>query len=60
MFRIRLHKDDINVLKQIQKFLGVGRVKIDENSCIFIISNVKDLIKVLFPLLDRYQLYTTK
>lgn len=60
MFRIRLHKDDINVLKQIQIFLGVGRVRIDDNSCIFIISDVKDLINVLFPLLDRYQLYTTK
>ena len=26
MFRIRLHKDDINVLQKIQEFLGVGRV----------------------------------
>lgn len=60
MFRIRLHKDDINVLKKIQIFLGVGRVRIDGNSCVFIISDVKDLINVLFPLLDRYNLYTTK
>jgi hypothetical protein len=27
---------------------------------VFIISNVKDLINVLFPLLDKYNLYTTK
>jgi hypothetical protein len=60
MFRIRLHKDDINVLKKIQEFLGVGRVVIEGNSCVFIISNVKDLINVLFPLLEKYNLYTTK
>ncbi len=60
MFRIRLHKDDINVLNKIQEFLGVGRVVIDGNSCVFIISNVKDLINVLFPLLLKYNLYTTK
>ena len=59
MFRIRLHKDDINVLQK-NKFLGVERVVLDGNSCVFIISNVKDLINVLFPLLDKYNLYTTK
>ena len=60
MFRIRLHKDDINVLQKIQEFLGVGRVVLDGNTCVFRISNVKDLINVIFPLLDKYNLYTTK
>ena len=60
MFRIRLHKDDILVLQKIQEFLRVGRVVIEANSCVFIISNVKELINVLFPLLDKYNLYTTK
>ena len=60
MFRIRLHKDDINVLQKIQEFLGAGRVVLDGNTCVFRISNVKDLINVLFPLLDKYNLYTTK
>ena len=60
MFRIRLHKDDILVLQKIQEFLRVGRVVIEGNSCVFIISNVKELINVLFPLLDKYNLYTTK
>lgn len=60
MFRIRLHKDDINVLNKIQEFLGKGRVVIDGNSCVFIISDTKDLINVLFPLVDEYKLYTTK
>lgn len=60
MFRIRLHKDDLNTLKKIQEFLKVGRVKIEGNSCVLIVNNVKDLITVLFPLLDNYNLYTTK
>ena len=60
MFIIRLHKDDISVLHKIQKFLGVGRVVLDGNSCVFIINNVKDLINVLFPLLEKYKLYTSK
>lgn len=60
MFRIRLHKDDTNVLQKIQKFLGVGRVVLDGNSCVFIISNVKELINVLLPFLETYKLYTSK
>jgi len=60
MFRIRLHIDDITVLKKIRDFLNVGRVVIDGNSSVFIISDVKSLFSVLFPLLDKYNLYTTK
>ena len=63
MFRIRLHKDEINVLTKIQEFLGVcasARVIIEGNSSVFIISNVKDLINIFFPLLDKYNLYTSK
>ena len=40
--------------KKIQEILGIGRVVMESNSCVFIISNVKDLINVLFPLLDKY------
>lgn len=60
MFRIRLHIDDILILYQIKEFLGVGNVKIEKNSCLFIISDKKSLNTVLFPLLDKYNLYTTK
>ena len=59
MFRIRLHIDDL-VLQKIRDFLGVGRVVIEGNRCLFIISDVKSILAVLFPLLDKYQLYTTK
>lgn len=60
MFRIRLHIDDISILYKIKKFLGVGEVKIDKNSCLFIIYDINSLKTVLFPLLDQYNLYTTK
>lgn len=60
MFRIRLHIDDIGVLHKIRAFLGVGRVVNNENSSLFIISNVNDLLTALFPLIDKYHLYTTK
>jgi hypothetical protein len=59
-FRIRLHVDDINVLYTIQKFLNVGTVRIEGTSCIFVISNLHDLLTVLIPLLDQYKLHTSK
>jgi hypothetical protein len=60
MFRIRLHKDDISTLYKIHSFLGLGKVSIDKDSSLFIINNVNDLLNILFPLLDKYSLYTTK
>ena len=60
MFRIRLHIDDIAVLHKICQFLGVGRVVIEGKSCVFIISDINSLLTVLFPLIDKYKLYTTK
>lgn len=60
IFRIRLHIDDIAILYKIQKFLGVGKVQINNNSCVFVIYKIEDLTNVLFPLLDQYNLFTTK
>lgn len=59
MFRIRLHVDDLNVLHEIRDFLGVGRVVITGDSCVFIISDFNSLLNVLF-LIDKYKLYTSK
>ncbi len=60
MFRIRLHFDDISILYKIKEFLGVGKVNINGNSCVYIINDIHNLRTVLFPLLDQYNLYTTK
>jgi hypothetical protein len=59
-FRITLHIDDIQILYKIQKYLGVGKVRAHKTYCVFSISNLFDLINILFPLLNQYPLYTTK
>lgn len=59
-FRIRLHIDDVAILHKIQAFLGVGRVTTSGSYATFTIGNVDQLINVLFPLLDQYNLLTTK
>lgn len=60
MFRIRLHIDDKNTLIKIKQILRVGKIRTEGNSCVFIISEVTDLLTVLFPILDKYNLCTTK
>jgi hypothetical protein len=41
VLRINLHIDDIAVLYRIKEFLGVGTVRISQNSCVYSIGNVK-------------------
>ena len=60
VFRIRLHIDDIAILFKIKDFLGVGKVSIHGSNCLFSITNIRDMQKVLIPLLDKYNLFTTK
>jgi hypothetical protein len=62
MFRIRLHVDDIAILllQKIRDFLGLGKVVIEYSSCLFLITDVKSLLIVLFSLLYKYPLYTSK
>lgn len=60
IFRIRLHIDDIAILYKIKEFLGVGNVSVHGSNCLFSITNIRDMQKVLIPLLDKYNLFTTK
>lgn len=60
IFRIRLHVDDVAILYRIKEFLGVGKVVIEKDSALFVITNAGDLINVLFPILDQYKLLITK
>lgn len=59
-FRIRLHIDDIAVLHTIREFLGVGSVTSTNDTCLYMISDRTSLSNVLIPLLNEYNLYTTK
>ena len=62
IFRIRLHVDDIAILYRIKELLGVGKVFIEKDSALFVITNAGDLINVRAsrPILDQYKLLTTK
>jgi hypothetical protein len=60
IFRIRLHVDDIDTLFKIKEFLEVGKVSIHGSNCLFSISDINDIQRILFPLLDKNNLFTTK
>ena len=57
-----LHMDDVAILYRIKEFLGVGKVFIEKDSALFVITNAGDLINVRAsrPILDQYKLLTTK
>ena len=58
MFKIALHKDDIDALIRIQTNLNFGKVSLDKDECKFVVT--KEEIKKLIFIFDRYNLNTTK
>ena len=60
IFRIRLHIGEIAILYKIKEYLGVGNVSFHGSNCLFSITNIRDMQNVLLPLLDNYNLFTTK
>lgn len=59
-FRIRLHIDDLATLEKIRSKLDVGVVKIEGNSCIYIVSGYDDLRYVILPIFNQFPLLTVK
>jgi hypothetical protein len=59
MFKIALHKDDESVLIYISNKLGIGKVRLYKNECIFNVTD-KEGIKLLISIFDKYNLNTTK
>jgi hypothetical protein len=59
MFKIALHKDDEGVLRYISSKLGIGKVRLYENECIFNVAD-KEGIKLLISIFDKYNFNTTK
>jgi len=59
-FRIRLHIDDKPTLDYIKTVLEVGVVKIERDSCIYIVSSISDLIDIIIPVFKEYPLLSTK
>lgn len=59
-FRIVLHIDDVEVLYKIKDYLKVGYVNTSGTRAYYTLQNVKDIVTVLLPLLDKYTLRTVK
>lgn len=59
-FRIRLHIDDIKVLYLIQAYFKVGEVRVNGNSCLYIVQDLNSLLTVIIPFFEKYKLFTTK
>jgi len=59
VFVIGLHKDDLDVLTNLQSTLSLGRVTLHKTKCTFIV-NKQEEIKKLILIFDNYNLNTTK
>ena len=59
VFQIGLYKKDLNLLKKIQTFWGVGEIYHKENSCNYMVRSLKDL-DVIVNHFVRYPLFTKK
>lgn len=66
IFTIQLHIKDLDLLKKIQSFFGVGVIIIKKNtkkeptSAIFSVQSLNDIISVIIPHFDKYPLITKK
>ena len=61
-FVIHLHLKDINLLKEIQSYFGVGKIYIanKDNSVTYSVDSLTDLIEKIIPHFDRYPLISQK
>lgn len=60
-FEIALDKKDLNILKGLQAYFGVGGIyKHSGDMMRYKVSSIGDLVKVIIPHFDEYQLVTQK
>lgn len=61
-FAIHLHLKDINLLKEIQNYFGVGNINISkkDNSVTYSVESVSDIIEKIIPHFDKYILISQK
>lgn len=59
-FAIKLHKKDLNILEQIFKFFGVGKIYISGDVALFEVTKLYDLTNVIIPHFKTYPLVTKK
>lgn len=60
-FEIALDKKDLNLLKGLQAYFGVGGIyKHSSDMMRYKVSSIQDIVKVIIPHFDKYQLVTQK
>lgn len=59
-FQIGLHRDDLEVLKFIQKNLGCGKISISKNRCNFFVNDQASLINIIVPVFNLVPLKSSK
>jgi len=60
IFRIALHIDDLQVLKEIQNKLKCRKIIKDRNTFVYHVSSLKDIETIIIPLFIKWPLMTTK
>lgn len=62
IFSIELHKKDLNILKKIQKYFGVGNIifRGRNNNAIYSVQSIKDINNVIIAHFIKYPLLTQK
>lgn len=62
IFKLSLHKNNIQVLHKIKKWLGYGSISVEKNRNMvtYRIRDRKVLANIIFPIFDKYPLLSTK
>lgn len=60
LYRITLHKDDLDTLKEIKNKLNCGTIRRDRNAYVFIVYSLKDIETVIIPLFNNFPLMSKK
>lgn len=62
VFCIELHIKDLELIKAIQNYFGVGIIQINQkrNTVYFSVQSVKDVVNSVIPHFDKYPLITQK
>lgn len=61
IFSIKIHENDLDLLKNIQSFFGVGNIVLNKNKqVIYSVKSVSDINSHIIPHFDKYPLITQK
>jgi LAGLIDADG endonuclease len=59
-FIIEVHKEDVKVLYKICEKLGIGTENINNNSALFIVNKIEEIVNILISIFQEFPLQTSK